>query len=832
MTRTALRFLTFLFAFVLLLGGVPADARAACGDGVLDAGERCDDGDLFAGDGCDASCTIEAGRVCFGEPSACPWQQQARMAVGGSHVCLLDASSEIQCWGSNVQDQLIVPTGSDFVQITSGNRHSCVRREDQTLTCWGNNGSGRATPPDGTFTHIEAGKDHNCGLRTDGTIACWGSNLSGKSTPPGGTWAAIGVGFANNCAIDGDGALHCWGSNQHGRSEPPDSGTFTDVACSNRHCCAIDDTGTAQCWGANGDGQGTVPADETFTAIRTGEYHSCGLTQDGRVLCWGSGVKGQDEDPAGEFVSVSTGWATNCSFRTDGTAHCWGEATAQDLTTPPAGVMLPEICGDDLLVGAEQCDDGNTDGGDGCRANCTIELCGDGILDEYEDCESGAGGFGACCTEECTFRAAGAECRGSAGVCDDAEVCSGASEFCPADEKSTDLCRASAGVCDEAEYCDGVANDCPADEVASAGTSCRGAAGVCDLEEVCDGSSVECPADAKSTALCRASGGICDQAESCDGIADTCPADEKKGSETVCRASAFECDAAEVCDSVNDSCPADGLAALGTACTDDGIFCTEDICDGEGVCVHFAGRAGTVCRAASHACDEAEACDGTNEECPADSGLPDTDDDGTCDAQDTCPDVADPEQTDTDGDGEGDFCDLCTDAGEAAKPIVKITKLTTPGGDDKLLMKGYLVFDEEPVYDPVALGVRLRIEDADGLHLLDSEIPAGAWNPVTRRGWLPMKNGGFRFRSTELIDGAVQKVILKRVKKVPNSVYFKIVGAKGSFASVPFTPPIRVTLTLDATPQRMGVCAEMDFASSATAADCTLRSKGSVLLCR
>ncbi len=42
-----------------------------------------------------------------------------------------------------------------------------------------------------------------------------------------------------------------------------------------------------------------------------------------------------------------------------------------------------------------------------------------------------------------------------------------------------------------------------------------------------------------------------------------------------------------------------------------------------------------------------------------DAGCPDGDDDGVCDADDVCPDHADPEQTDSDGDGLGDACDLC-----------------------------------------------------------------------------------------------------------------------------------------------------------------------------
>lgn len=832
MTRNVFRIFLFLFACVALSASDPTIARASCGNGVIDPGELCDDAGTVDGDGCDASCAIEEGRVCFGEPSGCPWQQQDRMATGGSHVCLLDTSSAIQCWGSNVHGQTVPPAGSDFAQVTGGNKHACARRDDGTVACWGYDGSGRATPPPGTFLAVETGKDHNCAIRSDGTLACWGSNLSNKSTPPAGSFTDLGVGYSNACAIDSTGALLCWGSTGYGRSDPPTTGTFIDVACSYRHCCAVDDTGTAQCWGANGDGQGDVPAEENFTSIRTGEFHTCGLTQDARLVCWGASAKGQSEDPEGSFVSISAGWATNCAFRTDGTAHCWGEATSHQLTTPPTDVMLPEVCGDDLLVGTEECDDGNTVGGDGCRSNCTIERCGDGVLDDNEECEDTGAGFGACCSEVCTFRSSGSECRAVAGACDLAETCTGASDTCPADAKSTGICRAAAGACDVAEICDGVADHCPDDAVLSVGTTCRALAGECDLAEVCDGSSATCPIDSKSTAICRGSAGFCDVAESCDGMNDSCPADLKRGAETVCRGSAFECDAAEVCDGSANACPADQMSPLGTACSDDGVFCTEDVCDGEGACVHFAGRAGEVCRAAAHSCDQAESCDGVAEECPEDSGLPDGDDDGTCDAEDTCPDVSDPDQADSDGDGIGDFCDLCTDAGEATKASVKITKMNTPGGDDKLLLKGFLEFDEEPVYDPIATGIVLRIEDATGTPVVDSVIPPGAWTPVTRSGWLPMKNGGFRFRSVELVDGAIQKIILKKATKLPNAISFKLLGAKGDFASTPFVHPVSVTLTLDPAPERKGVCAEIDFEGPAPDPHCSLRSGGSVLICR
>jgi len=42
-----------------------------CGDGLVLGGETCDDGNRFDGDGCNASCNVENGFECSGQPSVC-----------------------------------------------------------------------------------------------------------------------------------------------------------------------------------------------------------------------------------------------------------------------------------------------------------------------------------------------------------------------------------------------------------------------------------------------------------------------------------------------------------------------------------------------------------------------------------------------------------------------------------------------------------------------------------------------------------------------------------------------------------------------------------------
>ena len=49
----------------------------------------------------------------------------------------------------------------------------------------------------------------------------------------------------------------------------------------------------------------------------------------------------------------------------------------------------------------EECDDGNTENGDGCDSKCLKEECGNGRMDYGEDCDDGnqLGGDG--CSENC-----------------------------------------------------------------------------------------------------------------------------------------------------------------------------------------------------------------------------------------------------------------------------------------------------------------------------------------------------------------------------------------------------------------------------------------------
>jgi hypothetical protein len=115
-----------------------------------------------------------------------------------------------------------------------------------------------------------------------------------------------------------------------------------------------------------------------------------------------------------------------------------------------------------------------------------------------------------------------------------------------------------------------------------ASTVCRASAGACDAAETCTGASPDCPADAKTAAgtVCRASSGACDVAETCTGSSNACPADGYASAATVCRAAVNECDLAETCTGSSSVCPSDTVKSNAVACSSDAISCTADFCNG------------------------------------------------------------------------------------------------------------------------------------------------------------------------------------------------------------------------------------------------------------
>ncbi len=152
----------------------------------------------------------------------------------------------------------------------------------------------------------------------------------------------------------------------------PHTGTmFCDpVTCTfNRDACQAQ--GGSECL-INGIVDGSEQCDPDGVAFSTGAAHCASLGNN------------PPEFPGRDFTDVG------------GVLRCTG-ACLIDLT----GCAIGTVCGNGVLEGLEECDDGNGDQNDGCSTNCTLERCGNGVVNANETCDDGDVANGLSCPATC-----------------------------------------------------------------------------------------------------------------------------------------------------------------------------------------------------------------------------------------------------------------------------------------------------------------------------------------------------------------------------------------------------------------------------------------------
>jgi len=218
---------------------------------------------------------------------------------------------------------------------------------------------------------------------------------------------------------------------------------------------------------------------------------------------------------------------TGNSGPTNGGARSDGSSGKVDLgiTDMPSEKPAPPGCGDGVLTSDEACDDGNTQSGDGCIANClqvergfscpnagklcrAIARCGDGVVAASEMCDDGNLVPGDGCSERCRVEL-GKKCDGAPSVCTDA--------------------KCGNGVVEGAESCDD-GNTAPFDgcsalclrEPNCSGDSCTSGCGDGLLinEECDDGNTID--GDGCSSTCKTETGFTCKQVAQCEKVNGAC----------------------------------------------------------------------------------------------------------------------------------------------------------------------------------------------------------------------------------------------------------------------------------------------------------------------
>ena len=278
-----------------------------------------------------------------------------QISTGYYHVCALNTSGVVTCWGYNPAGQATVPSGLGTVaQVSANGHHTCALKADGTVACWGYNEVGQTTVPDGlaSVTQISSGYMHSCALKSDGTVVCWGAKDGipwnyGQANVPAGLTSVreISAGLGQTCALKTDRTLVCWGG--FGYTVPSDIGAVTQVSVGVNPICALKADQTVVCWGGNSYGEATVPDGLASVAqVSAGFNHTCALKIDGTVVCWGYNGYGETTVPAGlsSVAQVSASHLYTCARKNDGTVVCWGlMAAPADLNLGAQDASAPVV---------------------------------------------------------------------------------------------------------------------------------------------------------------------------------------------------------------------------------------------------------------------------------------------------------------------------------------------------------------------------------------------------------------------------------------------------------------------------------------------------------
>ena len=309
---------------------------------------RCWGPEHWEWDGHDPAVGDEAKRTVLG--SGLRWRS---VSVGGAHVCGIDVSGGLYCWGENNDGRL--GTG-DYTD-----------RDGPTLI------SG------GSYDDVLAGGGHSCAY-SDTTVECWGNSFVGQvgigdaggalePTPVGLAGAtAMDASGGTTCAIDAARTVYCWGVTRHrfengawsyemNRTPVPMYGDLeaTGIAVSGAHVCLLVET-VVYCWGADIEGRLGGSALDQYPPvpvplphvrqISAGGAHTCALDIAGGVWCWGGGVYGQlgrgafgdsvepkKVEGLGVVTQIDLGGLHSCALTSQGEVFCWGANASGEIGT-------------------------------------------------------------------------------------------------------------------------------------------------------------------------------------------------------------------------------------------------------------------------------------------------------------------------------------------------------------------------------------------------------------------------------------------------------------------------------------------------------------------
>jgi|GEM_PF-1954965 len=368
-------------------GSVPT---ATCGNGKIEAGESCDDGNAAGGDGCSPACKIE---TAF-EGDACPGKALALTGAGALLKGTVTGTTKgafnhygSSCGGGSAPDvvytftpassgKAVVKLTADFGAILSA-RASCDTPTSESKCSDVADSKGGTTSiefpvfagaPVSLFVDGYAGATGTFTLDVEVSNAVCGNGVAELPETCDDGNKTAGDGCSPTCALEGGGVIDACPGQPFLLSGPAGAPRKISFA-GNTKLQGSKTQGIAGCYFQSGnntvyavksDVAGAVKAELT-TGYAKASLH---VRTDCASTTYQTGCTSLVEPAKGklDFPVTANQWFY-VIVDSDGDG---GPYTLDVSVTPGA-------CGNHLLDGNEQCDDGNAASGDGCSPTCTLE---------------------------------------------------------------------------------------------------------------------------------------------------------------------------------------------------------------------------------------------------------------------------------------------------------------------------------------------------------------------------------------------------------------------------------------------------------------------------
>lgn len=393
--------------------------RSVCGDGLLRAPESCDDGNTTPGNGCSATCTVEPGFSCSGEPSTCrrlyypeAEPNDATASANGPFPEPLPIRGSIS---SSTDVDLfrftLTATADVKLETLDGSGQPTCQGIDTRLALLGSNGSALS-------------EDDDSGVNFCSLISSEQSAAARRLAP--GTYYARVSSFSGSIPAY---SLHvslealCGDSRLTGSEQCEDGNTTSGDGCSS--ACTLEavaapaepnnDPATAPTLSVPALVRGALdPAGDvdvySFTLASTVDLRLETLDDSGQETCanmdtrldllGADGTVVASDDDSGVSLCSLLDASSNERLRRLPAGTWQVRVSAYGNARIPAyrlRVLLTSVCGNGQVRGSEECD-----GTPGCSATCErTPTCGDGLIDFPEYCDDGNTSGGDACPANC-----------------------------------------------------------------------------------------------------------------------------------------------------------------------------------------------------------------------------------------------------------------------------------------------------------------------------------------------------------------------------------------------------------------------------------------------